>query len=77
MVVGEAARLALLGAVPGVLIAYGAARAMSAILFGVPPGDPLSLGTGAMLVVLVTLVGALAPATRAVRVSPTTAMRAD
>jgi predicted permease len=77
MIVGEAARLALLGGIPGVLVAYGAGRAMSALLFGIPPGDPLTLASGTVLVVLVTLVGALAPAISAVRVSPLLAMRAD
>jgi len=77
MIVGEAARLALLGSIPGVLVAYAAARAMSALLFGIPPGDPLTLTSGTLLVILVTLVGALAPALAAVRVSPLLAMRAD
>jgi predicted permease len=77
MIIGEAARLALLGGIPGILVAYAAARAMRALLFGIPPGDPLSLTAGAILVMLVTLAGALAPAFRAVRVSPLVAMRAD
>ena len=50
---------------------------MRALLFGIPPGDPLALTGGAILVVLVTLAGALAPAFRAVRVSPLVAMRSD
>ncbi len=77
MIVGEAARLALLGGIPGVLVAYAAARGMSALLFGIPPGDPLTLTSGTLVVILVTLVGALAPALAAVRVSPLLAMRAD
>jgi predicted permease len=77
MIVGEAARLALLGGIPGVFVAYAAARAMSALLFGIPPGDPLTLTSGTLLVLVVTLVGALAPAISAVRVSPLLAMRAD
>ncbi|MBW8863305.1 MAG: FtsX-like permease family protein, partial [Acidobacteria bacterium] len=77
MIVGEAARLALLGAIPGVFVAYATARAMSALLFGIPPGDPLTLTSGTLLVIVVTLVGALAPALAAVRVSPLLAMRAD
>jgi len=77
MIVGEAARLALLGGIPGVFVAYAAARAMSALLFGIPPGDPLTLTSGTLVVILVTLVGALAPAVAAVRVSPLLAMRAD
>jgi putative ABC transport system permease protein len=77
MIVGEAARLALLGGIPGILVAYGAARVMSALLFGIPPGDPVALASGALLVILVTLGGALAPALRAVRVSPLLAMRSE
>jgi predicted permease len=77
MIVGEAARLAVLGGIPGLLVAYAAARAMSALLFGIPPGDPLTLTSGTLAVVVVTLVGALAPAVAAVRVSPLLAMRAD
>jgi predicted permease len=77
MIVSEAARLALLGGVPGVFVAYAAARAMSALLFGIAPSDPLTLTGGALVVILVTLAGSLAPAFRAVRVSPLVAMRAD
>jgi predicted permease len=77
MIVGEAARLALLGVVPGVLVAYAAARGMSALFFGIAPSDPLTLTSGALVVMLVTLAGSLAPALRAVRVSPAVAMRAD
>jgi putative ABC transport system permease protein len=77
MIVGEAARLALLGGVPGLVVAYVAARAMRALLFGVPPADPLALAAGVVVVLLATLVGSLAPAVSAVRVSPLLAMRAD
>jgi putative ABC transport system permease protein len=77
MIVGEAARLALLGGIPGLLVAYAAARAMSALLFGIPPGDLLTLAGGTLIVVLVTLAGSLAPAFNAVRVSPLLAMRAE
>ncbi|HEX5580067.1 MAG TPA: FtsX-like permease family protein, partial [Gemmatimonadaceae bacterium] len=76
-IVGEAARLAVLGGIPGVLVAYAAARAISALLFGIGPADPLTLGGGVLVVVLVTVAGSLAPALRAVRVSPLVAMRAE
>jgi putative ABC transport system permease protein len=77
MIVGEAARLAAMGGIPGLLVAYGAARGMSALLFGIPPGDPLTLTSGATLVILATVAGAVAPAFRAVRVSPLVAMRSE
>ena len=77
MIVGEAGRLALLGGVPGLLAAYAAARAMNALLFGVPPSDPLTVAGGVLVVLAVTLAGSLVPALRAVRVSPLEAIRAD
>jgi ABC-type antimicrobial peptide transport system permease subunit len=76
-IVAEAARLAVLGGIPGVLVAYAAAHAMSALLFGIGPADPLTLGGGVLVVVLVTVAGSIAPALRAVRVSPLVAMRAE
>lgn len=77
MIVSEAAHLALLGGIPGLLAAYLAARGMGALLFGIPPGDPLTLAGGALVVMIVTAAGSLAPAVRAVRVSPLEALRAD
>ncbi|MHB1222823.1 MAG: ABC transporter permease, partial [Gemmatimonadaceae bacterium] len=76
-IVAEATRLAVLGVIPGVLVAYAAARAMSALLFGIAPGDILTLAGGVLVVLVVTLAGSLAPALRAVRVSPMVAMRAE
>jgi predicted permease len=77
MIVGEAARLALLGGLPGLAAAYLAARGMSALLFGVQPADPLTLGGAVLVVMLVTLAGALLPAIHAVRTNPLVAMRAE
>ena len=59
------------------LVAYAAARAMSALLFGIAPGDILTLAGGVLVVLVVTLAGSLAPALRAVRVSPMVAMRTE
>jgi predicted permease len=77
MIVGEAGRLALLGAIPGTLVAYAAARATQALLFGIPPGDPRTIIGGVLIVTMLTLVGSIAPAWRAVRVSPLEAIRSD
>lgn len=77
LVVGEAARLALLGGVPGLLLAFAAVRSMRTMLFGLEPADPAMLGGAAVIVVVVAIAGALAPAARAVRVSPMEAMRSE
>jgi ABC-type antimicrobial peptide transport system permease subunit len=77
MIVGEAGRLALVGAVPGLFAAYAAARATQSLLFGIPPGDPLTIAGGVAIVMAATLVGSVAPAFRAVRVSPLEAIRSE
>ena len=77
MIVSEAARMAIIGVVPGILGAYAAARGMSALLFGVPPADPLTFSATAALCLTTAIVGALAPALRAARVNPITALRAE
>ena len=77
MIVSEAARMAVLGLVPGVLGGYAAARAMSALLFGVRPDDPLTISAAAGLCLLTAVVGALPPAIRAARVDPMSALRAE
>ena len=77
MIVGEAGRLALIGAIPGMLVAYAAARSTEALLFGIPPGDPRTIAGGVLVVTSVTFLGSIAPALRAVRVSPLEAIRSD
>ena len=77
MIVREAARWTAIGGVAGLGLAYLAARAMRALLFGLDPGDPGTFLAGLGLVLLVTLAAALAPAYRAVRISPLVAMRAE
>jgi len=77
MIVGDAARLALIGGIPGVIAAYAAARAMNALLFGIAPTDPATLASGFVVVLLATIAGSLGPALSAVRVSPLAAMRTD
>ena len=77
MIVGDAARLALIGGVPGVVAAYATARAMNALLFGIAPTDPMTLASGFIVVMIATIGGSVVPAISAVKVSPLLAMRAD
>jgi ABC-type antimicrobial peptide transport system permease subunit len=76
-IVWDGMRLVILGALPGLLLAYGAARYMSSMLFGVTPTDPITVGLTLALCGLVAVIGSALPAARAVRVSPLTAMRAE
>ena len=77
MIVSEAVRMAVIGVIPGMLIAYLAARAMSALLFGVPAGDPLTIGTAALVCVATAALGCVRPAFRAARIDPISALRSE
>ena len=77
MVVSEGIRMALIGVVPGVLIAYAAARAMSALLFGVRPDDPVTIALAAVLCFAAAATACARPALRAARIDPMSALRAD
>ena len=77
MVLVQGARLAVAGLLPGLALAYIAARLMESLLAGVRPADALTFSTAAALCLITTLLGALFPALRAVRADPTAIMRAE
>jgi predicted permease len=77
MVLRDGVRLAAVGTVLGVSLAYGAGRTMQSLLAGVKPGDALTFATAIGLALLMTLVGTLIPALRAVRVDPTMVIRTE
>jgi ABC-type antimicrobial peptide transport system permease subunit len=67
--------LAAIGVVVGIVTSWILARALSGMLFGVTPGDPL---TFALMVVILALVAGLAgylPARRASKIEPMSALR--
>jgi len=76
-VLREGMGLALAGVAIGVVAAYLSARAMSALLFGVRPGDPATITAAAALCFATAVVGCLRPAMRAARVDPITALRGE
>jgi predicted permease len=77
MVLGDAARIAAVGSAVGLLLAYAAGRGLEALLAGVRPGDLPTFALATALALAMTLTGSLLPALRALRVDPTTALRAD
>jgi putative ABC transport system permease protein len=77
MVLLRGAVLAVLGVVPGVALAWYAGKTMESLLAGVKPYDTATFLAAAGLCVAMTMLGCLAPAWRAARVDPMTAMRAD
>jgi ABC-type antimicrobial peptide transport system permease subunit len=67
----------LIGVLIGVPLAYAAGRGMTALLFGVAPGDPAVYGGAAFMALLMTLAGSLRPAFSAANVDPVIAMRTE
>jgi predicted permease len=77
MIFADGMRLALIGIVPGAVGAYFAGRAMKALLFGITPSDPMTFTTAIVAALLMAIAGSLLPVLRAVRVSPTSVLRAE
>jgi len=77
LVVGEGARMALLGVAAGIAGAFGLTRLMANQLFGVTAHDPLTFAAVAALLTLVALLACYLPARRAVRIDPAIALRGE
>jgi predicted permease len=75
LVLGEGAKMALIGVAIGIVAALGLIRLISNQLFGVTAHDPLTFVIGAVLLTLVSLLACYIPALRAVRVDPLVALR--
>jgi predicted permease len=75
LVGGQALVLVGIGVVLGLGGALVLAPMANALLYGVGPSDPWSMGAAALLVALVAGMAALVPAARAARVDPAVALR--
>jgi predicted permease len=69
------AMLALTGVALGLIVALGASRLMSSLLFGVSPADPITFLGVPVTLALVALLACWIPARRAVRIPPVSAIR--
>jgi putative ABC transport system permease protein len=75
MLLGHGALLAFLGVLIGLLAAVGVTRFMTSFLYGIEPTDSLTFAGVALLLMVVALLACYAPARRAMRIDPITALR--
>jgi predicted permease len=75
MVMRQVAILSAVGLAIGLPVAYGASRVVESMLFGVKAGDPVSIGTAVVTIVIAAIAAGYAPALRASRVDPLAALR--
>jgi len=75
MVIGSGLKLAIVGIAVGVLVALGAARSLTALLYQVTPNDPVTFISVPILFMVVAMAACYLPARRAMRVDPLAALR--
>ncbi len=77
MIVREGLGLALAGCAIGAAGAYVAGRSLSCFLYGVSPGDPVTIGGVMLVVMLVAVAACVIPGRRASTQDPVAALRGD
>jgi predicted permease len=75
LVLREALVMVVAGACLGVPLAYAAGRGLRSLLYGIPPGDPVSFAIASAGLLAVATVAAFLPAWRASRIDPMVALR--
>jgi predicted permease len=75
MILRETLVLVVIGIAVGVPIAMGASRYIETLLYGLKPGDAMTIAAVVVLMVGVALIAAIAPARRAAGVDPLRALR--
>ena len=77
LVVGAGVKTVAIGVALGVVLALIAGRLIATLLYGIAPRDPVVLASVSATLLVISVLAALAPAWRASRVDPVTALRAD
>jgi ABC-type antimicrobial peptide transport system permease subunit len=77
LVLGQGARLTLLGVVVGTVGALALSRVVASLLYGIAPTDPLTFVAVPAVLGAVAVLASYAPARRAMEVDPLVAMRAE
>jgi ABC-type antimicrobial peptide transport system permease subunit len=75
MILRQGTKLAIVGVVIGIGVAFGLTRLMRSLLFGVSAHDPLTFAGVAALLILIAVLACYIPARRAMLVDPVEAFR--
>jgi putative ABC transport system permease protein len=75
LILGQGAKLVLLGLGIGVVLAFVLTRLIASLLYGVSATDPLTFGAVAVVLLCAALTAYYIPARRAMRVDPIVALR--
>lgn len=77
MITGRALALAAAGVALGTLGCVALRRVLAAVVFGIGPSDPVTIGAAVGVLLAVAVVAALFPAVRAMRTDPMEALREE
>jgi predicted permease len=77
LVVWQGMKMAMIGALAGLIASFALTRLMKGLLFGVSASDPLTFIVVASLLTIVALAACWIPARRATKVDPIVALRRD
>jgi putative ABC transport system permease protein len=77
MVTGSGLQLALVGIAVGILVALGATRSLTTLLYQVAPNDPRRFVAVPILFVAVATAACYLPACRGMRVDPLVSLRCE
>jgi putative ABC transport system permease protein len=77
LVVGQGMKMAMIGALAGLIASLALTRLMKGLLFGVSASDPLTFAAVALLLMMVALLACYMPARRATKVDPMVALRVE
>lgn len=77
MILEQVATLAAVGLALGLPMAYAASRLVGSLLFGVKPGDPVSISIAVATMLIAVIAAGFGPAYRASRIDPVEALRAE
>jgi ABC-type antimicrobial peptide transport system permease subunit len=77
MVLREGMTMAVTGVALGIAISYAAARALTALLYGITPTDAVSFALASGCLLLFALIASYVPARRATRIDPAVSLRAE